>query len=169
MPISVFVSVGKTSSREQELFVSGIETNLEKNGLRPRTVGRSESSSRQPLRAIHRLMDRCAGALVVALPRVMIEKAIERRGEETTMLSGTALATPWNQIEAAIAYSKGIPLLVIKEGRVREEGLLERCHDWAVLTAPVDPMFLDSAEFAGPFERWRRDVVRRAGWFRYRG
>jgi len=166
--ISIFVSVGRPHSAAQEDFVLRIESRLRQKGLRPCTVGRNEFSHKQPLRAVDELMNRCGGALVIATERLSIERAVERRGAEAIAIADMALTTPWNQIEAGIAYAKRIPLLVIKERRVKEEGLLESRYDWYVHSTELDPSFLDSAEFNGTFESWRRDVIRRAGWFRFR-
>jgi len=49
-------------------------------GLRSRTVGRNEFTHKQPLKLVDDLMNRCAGALVIALERIFIETAIDRRG-----------------------------------------------------------------------------------------
>jgi hypothetical protein len=114
-------------------------------------------------------MDRSAGALVIALERIAIEQGFERPGaSEQTVITTPSIPTPWNQIEAAFAYSKGVPLLVIKEDRVRPDGLLEGRYDWYVHSTALDPVFLESADFGGIFESWHRDVRRRAGWFGFR-
>jgi hypothetical protein len=169
MSINIFLSVGLPFSSPQELFVSRLEAYLSENGLRARTVGRNEFTYKKPLQLVDELMDRCAGVLVIALERITIERGLERRGSpQQEVVSEVAVPTPWNQIEAALAYSKRIPLFVIKERAVRSEGLLERGYDWYVHSTDVDPEFLKAREFIGTFESWRRDVKRRAGLFRYR-
>jgi hypothetical protein len=167
--VNVFLSVGRTSSPAQETFVASVERYMTTRGLRSRTVGRNEFTHKQPLKLVDDLMNRCAGALVIALERIFIETAIDRRGSTNAQqIRGTALPTPWNQIEAAFGYDKKLPLLVIKEDCVREEGLLEGRYDWYVHSTSLDLNFLASAEFEGTFESWCRDVKRRAGWFRCR-
>lgn len=164
--INVFLSVGRTSSPAQETFVASVENYLSNKGLRSRTVGRNEFTHKQPLKLVDELMNRCAGALVIALERIFIETAIERRGTDSAQrIKGSALPTPWNQIEAAFGYAKNLPLLVIKEDCVREEGLLEGRYDWYVHSTSLDLEFLASREFEGTFESWNKDVKRRAGWF----
>ena len=114
-------------------------------------------------------MDRSAGVLVIALERIAIETGFEQRGTPAqTMITQEAIATPWNQIEAAFAYAKRIPLLVIREAGVRADGLLEGRYDWYVHSTDLDPGFVNSTEFKGTFESWCNDVRNRAGWFRYR-
>jgi len=65
------------------------------------------------------------------------------------------LPTPWNQIEAAMAYAAGLPFLVIVEKGLREEGLLDRGYDWYVQTITPDIAALVSTEFNGILASWR--------------
>jgi hypothetical protein len=170
MVLNVFLSVGRPFTPEQEHFIASVEAYLMGQGLRARTVGRTEFTHKQPLELINDLMDRSAGALVIALERISIHDGTEKGGPpEGEVLQGAYLATPWNQIEAAIAYAKRVPLFVIRQKTVRPEGLLEGRYNWYVHATALDPAFLQSAEFSGIFESWRRDVRARAGWFRHRG
>ena len=54
--MNVFLSVGRTSTSQQEEFVRAIEAHLRANGLEPKTVGRTSFSSNQPLRHVQALM-----------------------------------------------------------------------------------------------------------------
>ena len=169
MAINVFLSVGRPFTDAQEAFISSIERYLGDKGLRPRTVGRNEFTHKQPLQLVNELMDRSAGALVIALERLAIANGFDKQGSpDQEPITDVAIATPWNQIEAAFAYAKQIPLLVIRENKVRDDGLLEGRYDWYVHATDLDPAFLTSLEFKGMFDSWRRDIRRRAGWFRYR-
>lgn len=165
LPINVFLSVGRTTSAAQETFVSSVESHLAKEGLRARTVGRNDFTHRQPLQLVDQLMDRCAGTLVIALERVYLETAFERRGKDATHAIAGSLTTPWNQIEAAFSYARKLPLLVIKEDNVREEGMLEGRYDWYVHSTDLDIRFLASREFVGTFASWKKEVRQRAGLF----
>jgi hypothetical protein len=169
MPINVFLSVGRTFTPRQEQFVSTIETHVAKKGLQPRTVGRNEFSHRRPLELIENLMDKSAGVLVIALERVLIETGLEKRGaSDQTTISNETFPTPWNQIEAAFACAKRLPLMVIRETGVRPEGLLEGRYEWYVHSTNLDPAFVNTPEFNGMLDSWTQDVRRRAGWFRRR-
>jgi pimeloyl-ACP methyl ester carboxylesterase len=168
LAINVFLSVGRTISPAQETFVTSVESYLSSKGLRSRTVGRNEFTHTQPLRLVDRLMNHCAGTMVIALERIFIERAVERRGADSAQQIMGALTTPWNQIEAAFSFARKLPLLVIKEDSVREEGMLEGRYDWYVHSTKLDLSFLASREFEGTFESWRKEVKRRAGWFRCR-
>ena len=69
----------------------------------------------------------CAGAVVIALERTYFAEGIDKRGGGETrerILKDVRLPTTWNHIEAALSYAQGLPLLVIVEEGLKEEGLL---------------------------------------------
>ena len=155
----IFLSVGKTSTKEQEDFVAAVEDYFRSYGLLPQTVGRTYFSSIQPLKAVDDLMRQCCGTVIIAFERIHIEVGTEKRGSlEERHLENDALPTVWNQIEAAMAYTLGHPLLVIIEQGLRSEGLLERGYDWYVNWVHLTNTVLTEREFQGVFEDWKRRV-----------
>jgi hypothetical protein len=126
IPLSVFMSVGRTSTSQQEAFVSAIEQYLKVQGLTPRALGRTDFSSEQPLKFVAEVMRQCSGTVIIAFERRHVLKAVEMRGSENPVTMENAnLPTVWNQIEAAQAYTLGQPLLVIVERSLHSEGLLQ--------------------------------------------
>lgn len=170
MAINVFVSVGTPCTPQQEEFIKQVEGYLRSRGLRPRTVGRSDFTHEAPLGFISKLMNKSAGALVIALERTSILHGISRRGSERQAnIEDRAIPTPWNHIEAAFAYARGLPLLVIREEHVIADGMLEPIYDWYVLSARnLDGSILNSKEFSGSLSSWERAVRKRAGWYAFR-
>jgi hypothetical protein len=157
--IDVFLSVGRTTP-DQESFVAAVESYLQANDLRPRTVGRIEFSSEQPLKRVQRLMRECSGAVILAYERLYIQDGIDRRGSDAEEALGPcSLPTVWNQIEAAMAYTLGRPLLVMVEVGLRDEGLLEPGHDWYVQRIQLEAATLAGKEFLGVFADWKQRVV----------
>ncbi|WP_413669342.1 hypothetical protein ACEN9X_04860 [Mucilaginibacter sp. Mucisp86] len=155
----VFISVGGTATPQQEDFVKSIEDRLRSENLIPNTIGRNTFSSDSPLKSIKALMDECSGILVIALERTYFESGIEKRGGTNEIpLSVTKFATPWNQIEPAIAYAKNLPILVIVEEGVRAEGLLEKGNDWYVMTVKLNQSSLSTVEFNGVLASWKSKV-----------
>lgn len=155
----VFISVGGTANSQQEDFVKLIEERLRSEGLIPSTVGRNNFSADSPLKAVKELMNGCSGMLVIALERVFFERGIEKRGgPQEKALSNIRLATPWNQIESAMAYVKELPILVITEDGIRAEGLLEKGYDWYSMTVSLDQKSLNSPEFNGVLSSWKKKV-----------
>jgi hypothetical protein len=158
--LNVFVSVGGTATEQQESFVRAVEDRLRSEGLIPHTVGRNAFSVDSPLKTVTELLDKCSGTVVIALERMYFSNGLDKRGgSKESPLVDVKLATPWNQIEAAMAYSRGHPLMVIVEAGVKNEGLLERGYDWYVQSVPVDPSILASPEFNGVLSSWKKKLM----------
>ena len=156
----IFVSVGSTANDKQEAFVRAVEDRLRSEGLIPHTVGRNTFSSEAPISAVENLMDQCAGAVVIALERSDFEVGLEKRGgEKETPLNDIKLPTPWNHIEAAMSYTRGLPILVLVENGLKSEGLLEHGYDWYVQTVALDVASLNSMEFNGVLSSWQKKVI----------
>ena len=162
MEKKIFVSVGRTSTPAQEAFVSAIEDRLRAEGLTPCTVGRNQWTSGAPLKKVMELMHECQGAVIIALERIYFPAGKERRGDAKEKdLKEVCIATPFNQVEAAMAYCHGHPLLVIAEDTVRLDGLLEPGNDWYVQSVKLDPSALTTVEFNGVLADWKKQVTER--------
>lgn len=158
--LTVFVSVGRTSTPEQEEFVSAVEAHMVAHGIVPQALGRNYWSSKQPLAAIDELMAHCSGAAILAFERLRIVQAIEKRGSSAErQLADFALPTAWNQVEAAMAYTRGLPLLVLVDETLRTEGLLETGYDWYVKSVRLGAPLTTDKEFVGVFADWRARVA----------
>ena len=158
--LNVFVSVGGTATEQQEAFVRAVEDRLRSEGLVPHTVGRNTFSADAPLKAVTELLDRCSGTVVIALERSYFAAGLEKRGgPKQTTLSEIRLPTPWNHIEAAMAYTRGLPLMVIVEAGLKSEGLLERGYDWYVQSVKAEAAALHSNEFNGVLASWKKKMV----------
>jgi hypothetical protein len=163
MAYKVFLSVGTPFNKTQETFISAIEKYLEANELIPQTVGRTYFSSLQPLKAVNELMRECAGTIILALERSYLIEGIERRDSpKQANIKEAKLTTPWNQIEAAMAYVNGHPLLVIVEAGIKSEGLLEHGYDWFVFEVDSSSPPVDNPMFQGTIADWKKRVIQYA-------
>lgn len=157
--LNVFVSVGGTSTEKQEAFVRAVEDRLRSEGLVPHTVGRNTFSANAPLKTVSELLDRCSGTVVIALERTYFGAGIEKRGgPKESALTEVKLPTPWNQIEAAMSYTCGLPLMVIVEAGLKSEGLLEPGYDWYVQWVKPEAAALSSNEFNGVLSSWKQKM-----------
>lgn len=155
----IFISVGGTCNDKQESFVSAIENRLRSENLIPNTVGRNKFGSESPLKTVMDLMDECSGTIIIALERTYFPTGFERRGgAKETKIEEIKFPTPWNQIEASLSYSKGLPLLFIIEEGLRSEGMLEKGYDWYVMWVKPDTSFLTTVEFNGVLSSWKKKV-----------
>lgn len=158
--LNVFVSVGGTATEEQEVFVRAVEDRLRIEGLIPNTVGRNAFSAEAPLKTVTNLMDRCSGTVVIALERYYFPSGTEkRRGPKQTALNDVKLPTPWNQIEAAMAYARGHPIMMIVEEDLQSEGLLQNGYDWFVQSVKPEPGALNTNQFNGVLASWKQKMI----------
>lgn len=155
----VFLSVGSTGTKIQQEATDSIFAVLESSGLSPRQMERNEWSAEQPLRAIRRVIDECHGSVIVAFTRYEFDSGIERAKNNAVITLGeTRFPTVWNQIEAALSYARNLPLLVICEHGLRDDGLLEGKYDWKVYWTDFQPEELRSEKFSGFIASWKRLV-----------
>jgi len=156
---NIFISVGTPATKEQEDFIVAVETRLRSEGLIPNTVGRNMFSIDSPLKTIDDLMNNCCGVFIIALERTYFPKGFAKRGgTEESVLKDTKYPTTWNQIEAAMAYAKKMPLMVIVEEGLKSEGLLSKRYDWYVLSLkPVKESLLTST-FNGLLSSWKQKI-----------
>jgi hypothetical protein len=160
---NVFVSVGGTATDKQEVFVRAVEDRLRSEGIIPHTVGRNTFSSDSPLKTVMELMEKCSGTVVIALERTYFPSGVDKRGgPNQTSISEVRYPTPWNQIEAAMAYTRGHPLMIIMETGLKGEGLLENGYEWYVQWVDPTASALTTLEFNGVLSSWKRKVTERA-------
>ena len=159
MPKNIFLSMGRTATNEQADFIGAVEKLLQKNDMIPRTVGRTDYVTEKPIKRIMDVMKECSGAIIIAFERLSFDHGIELpNGKNATALEEVHLPTVWNQIEAAMAYTLGLPLLAIAESNLRNEGFLEAGYDWFIRWVEPTPESLKTEEFQMAFDRWKEKV-----------
>jgi hypothetical protein len=108
-------------------------------------------------------MNKCSGTVIIALERTYFPSGVEKRGgPNATSLIEARYPSPWNQIEAGMAYSRGHPLMVIVEKGLRQEGLLERGNEWYVQCVDPTAPTLTTLEFNGVLASWKEKVAQYA-------
>lgn len=176
MTISIFLSYPKPCFERQAVFVRKISDYLMTRGFDPRTLGVTDYDMDAPLTAIRRLMLESNGLLTIAFRRTFIEKGTTRLRTDIDTLREESvdnrwLTTPWAQIEPAMAYQLGLPVLILREKGVLADGILERgvvglyMPEFDLEPAIIDD-YLQSAEWKGMIGKWEgyvRSVVNRKG------
>jgi hypothetical protein len=164
-PVPVFLSVGAGRTKNQEDFVKGIKEFFRSKNVDAITV-ETAKKNKQPLKDVEYRMNRCYGAVVLAFERTHIENGVSRPGAGEgleMMLKDVRFPPVWNQIEAAMAYTRGLPLLVLVEHGLQSEGLLESRYDWRVKWVNIRESVASDPEFVGIFEDWHESVLAKRG------
>jgi hypothetical protein len=175
MKTSVFLSYPKPCYGRQKAFIERITEYLDRRGLAPRTLGVTDYDMDAPLRAIRRLMFESNGLITIAFRRTFIEKGTVRYQtdvdtQQASPISNIWLTTPWAHIEPAMAYQLGLPVLIMRETGVLDDGILERgvlglYMPQFDLERPLDDYF-GSTEWNGVIGKWEgyvRSVVDKKG------
>ena len=128
--IPIFLSYPKPFMENQRGFIKQICEYLDSRGFIGRTLGVTDYDMQEPLTAIRRLMLECNGLITIALRRVYMEKASGKPSsdilENEYSLNEKWLTSPYCQIEPAMAFQIGLPILIFREAGVIAEGILEK-------------------------------------------
>lgn len=130
MSSSIFLSYPKPYLKRQEEFIGKVTQYLQERELQPRTLGVTDYDMDAPLTAIRRLMLESNGLVTIAFRRSLIKQGTGKPasdiGEGEYDLSNKWLTSPYCQIEPAMAFQLGLPVLILREKGVIEEGILEK-------------------------------------------
>lgn len=144
--INVFISHPTPYNKQQVNFLSLIESELRKHGLNPINLGKNNWSFKSPLKPIKEIMSTCVAVIVIGLERhhsyIGYEKEFSKSSKE---LIHKYSSSPWIQIEAGMAYYAGLPMLILKEGKVYSEGVL-------------DPQISDSFIFEFELKKLQKEI-----------
>lgn len=103
--ISVFLSVGNPHKVEQERFLLKLEGFLKRRKICPLTLGRTNYSPISPLNPVKELMEKYYGAIILGFERTHCLIGYDYEGSEKQLeFTHRYISTPWNQIEAGMAF-----------------------------------------------------------------
>lgn len=171
----IFLSIGTPRNEGQRTFKQTLMSQLRAAGLEPRCIGRTPDDtdvpSLQSVVQIRELVKSCAGAVVVAFGKHMAENFREdhlqsdpvRRAQIDAKYAGqpkVCLATAWNQVEASLAYSNELPVLVLAERGIVKEGLLENDVIASVHEFDVNADFFANPQHQQMLRGWIDHVTR---------
>lgn len=130
MRTSVFLSYPQPYLKRQKDFVCSIISYLRDRGFEPRTLGVTDYDIHEPLAAIRRLMLESNGLITIAFRRNLIKSGLSKPdsdiGQSTYEVTEAWLTSPYCQIEPAMAFQLGLPILILREKGVIAEGILEK-------------------------------------------
>lgn len=143
---------------EFEGAYSGLHASLISQGYALRRLGAGDYSKKPPLRAIIDLINECCGAIILGYPQIEIQHYASRNAQPQNNFR-CAYPTPWNQIEGALAYACGSPILVIAhpgiDGGVFDHGIT---GEGVLHIDLADPNWFRTEQFMQPFGEWAAEV-----------
>jgi hypothetical protein len=156
---NIFISMSFPYLPTHSEFLDGLISFLQDHDMTPRVMNRTDFLPGNPLPEISRVLQECDGAIVFAFERLYFPSGVERRRSPSEVeLKDITCTTPWNQIEAAMAYQLGIPILVFSERGLRCDGLLEEKYDWYVERVDIRKESLGASDVRARLQEWCRRV-----------
>ena len=161
MKIPVFVSAPTLLTDEQDASRKLILRELERNGLESRALGQSDYPTELPLREVHTIAKHCAGGVILGFVQARADSGMWKPGTtgEKSIVGPAVFPSPWNQLEAGILFSLGLPLLVFREpgisGGVFDNGVT----DVFIHTMPASTLGgTAKISFSAVFLKWQAEV-----------
>jgi hypothetical protein len=163
MKRNVFISKPSTLNPEQAKFWKQMHDLLANRNLVPHTLGESDFSNTAPMNAVVNLMRQCQGVIIIGFRQTFVETGVSKGGSaKEQSIANFFLPTPWNQIEAGMAFALKLPTLILCEKDVRG-GVFEIGNtDRFVHQTTIVQSWLDSPQFLGPFSEWHDEIVHRS-------
>src|SRR6266568_9567220 len=134
----IFLSLPSCRAAEQEALVERFTKMLEKDGLIAEELPRSEYAQFGQLSEVRRRMSGCSGAVIFGFGQQGDENTVLPCTTGSSSIQQHSAPTPWNHIEAGIAFVLDLPLLVMsfaEPGR----GIFDRTiSEQSVYRLPLD-------------------------------
>lgn len=149
----VFLSRPNWIPNSHEKGIDNFYNVLDSMELNPRTIGKTDFPNQSPLDEVISLMKKCEGTIVLGLPQIEFESGIIKGKTSSEKIY---LATEWNHIEAALAYSIGHPLLIIHHNQI-SRGIFDRgaCNSFIYEVDMNTSDWSMSNEIIGSLKNWK--------------
>lgn len=164
MYIDIFVSRPNSLDGYQEITMQKIEDVLGARGMRVRTIGKTDFPNVSPMKAVEQLMRQCSGAVILGFPQTNIQRGISKLNTDSEKpIKDILLPTPWNHIEASMAFMLDLPLLVIRDKGV-EGGVFDiGVTGYFIHTFQLENQeWIEKPSFLQPFNEWYKEVLHKS-------
>src|SRR5215469_7889863 len=159
MRIPVFISAPSPDnlSPAQEGSIAIIHGLVSRYKLEWRALGRSDYPNDLPLKEVLRMVKHCSGGIILGFEQFRASAGEFKPGSPNakTATPPISFPTPWNQLEAGILFSAGLPIMIFREpsiiGGVFDVGTTE-VYIHQMPNATTKPESLDDLDSV--FQNW---------------
>lgn len=132
--ILVFLSRPNPFVDSQQCFLDKLQQKLAQFDLKTVTLQADNYDLTDSLNYLKGIIKQCYGIVIVGFRQIFIEKGSKKKGgldnpqfffPREIDVSGQALTSPFCHIEGTIGLLNDLPLLIINEEGVREEGIIK--------------------------------------------
>jgi hypothetical protein len=120
LKIPVFVSCPTVLNKIQQSGRKLILAELDRLGLEPRALGRSDYPTDFPLREVLVVAKHCSGGVILGFEQFLARSGTFKRDttESRRLTKAVPFPSSWNHLEAGILFGRGLPLLIFKEAEI---------------------------------------------------
>jgi len=147
----------------QQLTIKLLQELLESRGMCARTIGSTDFPNVSPMKAVEQLMRQCSGVIILGFPQMLIQKGISKPDTvQQKNVKNQYLPTPWNHIEASMAFMLGLPMFII-----RNEGIEGGIFDIGTTAHFIHTLdlnkqdWIEENKFLQPFNQWYGEVLKK--------
>lgn len=132
--ILVFFSRPNPFLNSQQYFIDKLQEILDEANFRTVTLQADNYDLTDSINYLKGMIRQCYGIIIVNFKQIFIEKGQKKKGgvlnstyfhPQEIDLSGQALTSPFCHIEGTIGLLYDLPLLIINEEGIREEGIIK--------------------------------------------
>ena len=158
MPTDVLLSRPTAIEKRFETQCTAFESYLSRAGYQTHRLGADQYTMDSPLAGVMKLMKTCQAAIILGYPQYEVTASLSKARKPQQQISAV-FPTPWNQIEATLAFKQRIPVLVIAHDRV-SGGIF----DYGVTGEYVHTTKLNRKDwykengFQGIFQEWKKRI-----------
>jgi len=156
--IDIFISRPSIISTKYESSYVSFEDFLKTKGIILRRLGSSDYSRKAPLVAVMEIIEDCKGAIILGYPQYEVHKKF-KKVDNVQSKSCLLIPTPWNQIEAVLAYKKKIPVLIVAQNGI-DGGIFDYgvTGEFVLKTDLSKSNWYKENDFDGIFSEWFKDI-----------
>ena len=156
----IFLSRPNTCDPVYNSTVKALTDFLKKRGLTPITIGSTVFPNKTPIEAVKEEMQSCSGIIILGLPQILIENGIQKKNTKVEqIIIDKESPSVWNQIEGAMAFMLGLPILIIAQEGIND-GLFETGtlpffkHEYNLRSSH----WIERQKFHDPFNEWYKEL-----------
>ena len=156
--INIFISRPSIISTKYESSYISFEDFLKTKGIILRRLGSSDYSRKAPLVAVMEIIEDCKGAIILGYPQYEVHTEF-KKADNVQSKSCFLNPTPWNQIEAVLAYKKKIPVLIVAQNGI-DGGIFDYgvTGEFVLKTDLSKSNWYKENDFDGIFSEWYKDI-----------
>jgi len=137
---------------------AAFESYLLRVGCNTHRLGADQFTMDSPLTGVMNLIKTCQAAIILGYPQYKVTAVLSKAGKHQQQIS-VVFPTPWNHIEATLAFNQRVPVLVIAH-----EGVSGGIFDCGVTGEYVHTTKLNRKDwhkekgFQGIFQEWKKRI-----------